>query len=338
MSYMFKVTESIDKIQWSKYVLDHPNGNIFQTPEMYTVYERTKNYEPFTLAILNEGDNIVALLQAVIIKTIGGPLGFLTSRAIIQGGPLWKEDEEGEEAVKLLMFNYNKIITHKVIYTEFRNIYDISKISSLLYDIGYKYEDHLNFLIDLKKTKEELWASLSKSRKRGVKSAKKDNLTIEIGRRESIPIIYSFLKETHDKIKIPIVDISIFEAVYDILVPKNMAEFLLVKLGNEYIGGRVLLHFDKQAYAWYRSTKNGFSNYYPNDLMGWDIIERYHEKGYCALDLGGAGKPDKEYGVRDFKKQFGGDLVNYGRYRKDHHPKILKLSMKAFQLYKNIKR
>ena len=28
----------------------------------------------------------------------------------------------------------------------------------------------------------------------------------------------------------------------------------------------------------------------------------------------GAGKPDEEYGVRDFKAEFGGELVEHGRF------------------------
>jgi lipid II:glycine glycyltransferase (peptidoglycan interpeptide bridge formation enzyme) len=28
----------------------------------------------------------------------------------------------------------------------------------------------------------------------------------------------------------------------------------------------------------------------------------------------GIGRPDKSYGVRDFKIRFGGDTVNYGRF------------------------
>jgi hypothetical protein len=38
-------------LKWEKYVSDHPHGNIFQTPEMYKVYQNTKNYEPVLLVI-----------------------------------------------------------------------------------------------------------------------------------------------------------------------------------------------------------------------------------------------------------------------------------------------
>jgi lipid II:glycine glycyltransferase (peptidoglycan interpeptide bridge formation enzyme) len=47
----YKITRELNKCQWSSFVYEHPNGNVFQTPEMYEVYENTKNYEPIFLAV-----------------------------------------------------------------------------------------------------------------------------------------------------------------------------------------------------------------------------------------------------------------------------------------------
>ena len=43
------------------------------------------------------------------------------------------------------------------------------------------------------------------------------------------------------------------------------------------------------------------------------ILESGSESGYRKYDFGGAGKSDEDYGVRQFKAKFGGELVNYGR-------------------------
>ena len=47
---MVEITDSPGTKQWREFVFDHPQGNIFQTPEMAEVYTKTKNYEPITLA------------------------------------------------------------------------------------------------------------------------------------------------------------------------------------------------------------------------------------------------------------------------------------------------
>jgi len=36
--------DNIDKQAWADFVLNHPNGSIFQTPQMYEVYEETPNF------------------------------------------------------------------------------------------------------------------------------------------------------------------------------------------------------------------------------------------------------------------------------------------------------
>lgn len=334
---MLKITNTPNIIEWNKFVYDHPNGNIFQTSKMYEVYKRTKNYEPIILAVLNNSNDILALVQAVTIKETEGIFSKFTARAVIQGGPLWIEGEQGTNALRLLMNHYDEIMQKRVLYTQIRNMCDMSKLSTFFGEIGYVYEDHLNFLIDLSKSKDDLWSALTKSRRRGVKSAKKNNLTVEVmTEKKTIPIFYGFVGETYQKIGLPLVDISIFNAVNDILVPNNMAKFFIVMCDGECIGGRVILSFKNTIYAWYRGSKSEYTKLYPNDLMGWDTIERFHENGFQILDFGGAGKPEENYGPRDFKKQFGGRLVNFGRFRKDYHPNKLKFSMGILQFYRMI--
>lgn len=39
---MIEITDSPDTKQWCEFVLNHPHGNIFQTPAMAEVYEKPK--------------------------------------------------------------------------------------------------------------------------------------------------------------------------------------------------------------------------------------------------------------------------------------------------------
>lgn len=53
--------------------------------------------------------------------------------------------------------------------------------------------------------------------------------------------------------------------------------------------------------------------------------------GYRLYDFG-TGRPDVEYGVRDFKAKFGGELVCYGRNTCVHAPRLLWLSERGYRL------
>ena len=165
---MVEITDPPDIKQWSKFVYNHPQGNLFQTPEMAEVYKRTKNYELISLAVLDDTDEILAVLQAAVIKDVSGFLGSFSARAIIQGGPVFIENENGIKAVKQLMEHYDEIAHKKALYTQIRTMWDTSNISSFLNSMSYEYEERLNFLINLKRPEEEIWRDIHKSRRKGI--------------------------------------------------------------------------------------------------------------------------------------------------------------------------
>ncbi len=90
----------------------HPQGNIFQSSYIADVYRTTKNYEPVSLAAVESDGKgeILAVLQAVIIRDTAGVVGSISSRSIINGGPLFVEGEKGLEALEKLLNYYEKYL------------------------------------------------------------------------------------------------------------------------------------------------------------------------------------------------------------------------------------
>ncbi len=50
----------------------------------------------------------------------------------------------------------------------------------------------------------------------------------------------------------------------------------------------------------------------------------------------GAGKPQEDYGVRDFKSQFGGELVEYGRFIHVRNSLLYKIGKLGVKILKKI--
>lgn len=333
----FELILNINKEQWSNFVANHPNGNIFQTPEIYEVYKRTKNYEPIALALKDSSGNIQALLLAHVIREFDGLLGKFSSRSIIQGGPLFLESQQGMIALNVLIKEYDKIVKRKTLYTEIRNINDTNLHRHIFEKMGYKYEAHLNYLHDLTETKEEMLARLSKSRRRFIRKAIEKGVTIEeLTDRGLISEFYELLLKTYKHAKIPLADISFFESAFDLLRSNNLIRFFLAKHNNEYIGGIMTPIYKGVITEWYVTGSRDHSKLYPSDLISWYPLEWGSEKGYDTFDFGGAGKPDEEYGVREFKKQFGGKLVSYGRYKKIYSPIKMRIAMDGFKAYRRL--
>jgi lipid II:glycine glycyltransferase (peptidoglycan interpeptide bridge formation enzyme) len=96
----------------------------------------------------------------------------------------------------------------------------------------------------------------------------------------------------------------------------------------------VELPYKKTIYGWYGGTDREYGHYNPNEMLMWHVLDWGVNNGYHLYDFGGAGKPDEEYGVRDFKAKFGGDLVCFGRNTYVHSPLLLSISKKGYEAYR----
>ena len=336
-NYTVKTVDSIDKEEWDQFVYNHPHGNIFQTSDMAEVYRRTKNYEPICFAVVDSSDEILAVLVAVVIKEVGGILGSFSAHSRINEGPLFLEDERGKEAAKVLMGHYETIVRKKAIYTEIRNIWDIQGYSSLFEGLGFVYEERLNFLVNLNRTEEEIWRAIHNSRRRGINRAKRNGVVIEkVEEKKDIPIFYDIVAKTYKRVGVPLADYSFFETMFEILVPKNMADFYLAKCDNTSVGARVVLKYKGSVYDWYAGSLPTNKPLRVGEALVWHVLKEGANNGYVIFDFGGAGKSSEEYGVREFKRSFGGDLVNYGRYKKKHSASKMKIAESGFRMYRKI--
>jgi len=335
---MIEITDSPDVKQWSEFVYRHPYGNIFQTPEMAEVYKRTKNYEPISLAVIDGSDNILAILLGVVIRYGRGIGKLFSSWSLIQGGPLFIKNEKGIKAFRILMEYYDEVAQKRALYTQIRNMWDTSEISDFFSSIGYEYEEHLNFLINLNRSEGEIWRDIHKSRRKGINRALKRGIFIEeLQNKKLIPIFYNIIKETYKNAKIPLDDISLFKAAFELLVPKNMAKFYMAKYEDIYVGARAVLCYRGLIYDWYAGALSDYLSLYVNEALVWYILKEGANSEYHTFDFGGAGNPYKEYGVREFKRRFGGKMVNYGRYMRVYSPIKMKIAEKGFEIYRKIR-
>lgn len=335
---MIEITDSFDRQQWDEFVRNHPHGNIFQTSDMAVVYRRTKNYDPISLAAVNsDSGRMLAVVQAVVIREMGGLLGSFSARSVIQGGPLFIEGNEGLEAVVTLMEHYDNVVRKKVVYTQIRNMWDTQDVKTIMQKAGYTHIEHLNYLIDLSKDDKELWNNLYKSRRNGItKSYRLGSSLEEFSDINLIEEIYKQLQETYSYAKIPLADITLFKSIASILVPKNMAKIWVAKYDDKVIGTIVTLTYKYIIYDWYAGSSRKYLKLCPNDILPWNAIEWGSKNQFKTFDFGGAGKPTESYGVREFKKQFGGELVNFGRYEKIHSILKSKIADVGFKFYKKL--
>jgi len=333
---MIEITDSIDWKKWDEFVYNHSNGTIFQTSYMASIYNSTKNYEPISLAgVDSKNGNILALVQSVTIREMRGLLGSFSARSVIHGEPLLVDGKEGLETAAKLMQHYEQVVQKEALYTQIRNMGDTRRIKELLESREYTYDDHLNYLIDLDRDSEEIWGDISKSRRKGINRAEKMGITVrKIENEDELNDCYNLIEETYNSIKLPIADITLFKSAYDLLKPPEIADFYIAHKNDEAVGTRIVLKYKGTVHDWYAGSKREVE--YVDEALVWQILKDNAGKER-VFDFGGAGHPDKPYGVREFKRRFGGKEVNFGRYEKTHSRNKMKIAKSGLKLYQKCK-
>ena len=334
----FKISISLNEEIWRSFIKYQTSGNIFHTPEMFEVFRRAHGHLPQLFAALNDDGQLLALLTPVQVTLHNGILRRLMTRSIAYGGALYEHNENGKVALGDLLRECTRKTKSQVLFTELRNLSDMNTIKDTLSDCGYVYEEHLNYLIDISISPEQVMQNIgSRTRKNIRHGLRKGNVVIEqIRRLSQLDDWYELVKKSYTAVRVPLADISLFQAAYEILSPKGMARFYLARIGSAYVAATAELPYKDVIYGWYSGVDRNYASEYPGELLMWEILRWGSENGYKVYDFGGAGKPDEKSGVRDFKAKFGGQLVCYGRNTKIHSPQLIKVSKLGYKVYRKL--
>lgn len=332
------IVQQLDESLWREFLDEHPQAQIFHTPEMFQVFARVKGHRPLLWAAVECGSRVLALLTPVQVTLMDGLLRRFTTRAIAYGGVLCAPGPEGEKGLAMVLQAHKSDAGSSALFSELRNLSNVGHLQSILHDYGFAYEDHLNYLVDLDSSPDEILQNMGRRTRKNIRRALRQGEVVieEADRPELAAVCYDLLRKTYADVKVPLADRSLFEAAFDVLYPKGMVKFLLARVGDDYAAGSVELVYKDTIYGWYGGMDRTYSDYIPNELLLWHIFRWGAENGYKVYDFGGAGKPDEEYGVRDFKAKFGGDLVCYGRNTYVPRPLLLRSSQWTYSIYRRL--
>lgn len=331
------VNNRIKSTTWVQFVAKHPRSNIFQTPEMYELYKLTTNYEPIILAAVNENDELQGVLLAVVQREHKGFLGKFSARSIIWGGPIIKDNNP--TVLDFILVEYSKIIKGKAIYTQFRNQWEWSNEEKEVFkQNGFRFEEHLDIFISLKTTGDSLLNGMHQGRRKNIRRAQRIPLEFtEIVEHKDLMDCVQMIKKTYNRVGLPCPDSHFFINAQEKFKGTEGLKIFAARYHGEIIACRFVLCHNKLIYDWYAGAHEEHIDKYPNDFLPFKVMEWGISNGYELFDFGGAGKPNVNYGVRDFKLKFGGKLVNWGRFNNVHKPFLMFLGVTGIHFFKLIK-
>jgi hypothetical protein len=308
--------------------------NVFQSRFYYDVLNSSKQTEPAVL--IAEVDNAIKGIVLIQIQNYFSTLlKSFSSRSIISGGPLFANDEN---ILKELLFAYDKHFNKRVVYTQIRNLFNVESFDHVYGNYNYQRIGHLNYIINLNNDIKSIWDNVYSKRKNEIRKGVKEGITVkEIDYDTEFINAYKILELIYKKAKLPFPKFKYFNNARNVVNGGQIFRIIGGYLGSKLIGIMFVLCFNKRVYNWYAASNPDYYKKYPNDVITWEVIKWAYENGFEIFDFGGAGNPEKEYGVRDFKKKYGGTEVNYGRYECIHKPFMMKTSEYGFKLWQKLR-
>ena len=340
--------KEIDREEWNALVKASATGTWFQTPEAYEFFaSMPKLFKPFVVGVICDPAGAQTKLRGVCVGYVtvekSAVKQWLTRRAIIIGSPCFADDCANEEVSLLLSTLRQQLSTgaNAPIYIESRNFNDYSRWKDAFASAGFDYKAHLNFHVDCR-DKEAMWERMSENRRRQVRKAQ---ATVECLTNEGISELevrewYEILRMLYrTKVKTPLWPVEFFLEAYR----QGVGKFLLVKHEGKVIGGSMVVMSERvkelgnegTVYEWFECGLNAdYKEQYPSVMATWAGMQYANGHGCARYDMMGAGVPGVPYGVRDFKSEFGGDMVEHGRFLCVCKPLLYKLGVLGVKILK----
>ena len=333
---MFQVVDHtrVSRNDWREFIINHPDGTIFHTPYMFDVFLKAKDYKPFALFALNEGQIVgvfTGFVQAIGVKLFSR----FTNRAVAMQTPLFLN----QGALDALLNHYNKYFGNKVVYTEIRNHVDTKLVSNVFKKYRYEYEAHLDILMDLTSPEEDILSRMASTRRKQINRGYKRGLEVKVidnDDRNSINECFNIVCSLYDKLGLPKPDINMIMAAFSGSTTEAYPICFAALYQGQIIGTRIVLCYRDRIFDWYAASIEEHYDKYPNDVLPVEVLKWGHANGFRVFDFGGAGKPGVPYGVRDYKLKFGGELVEYGRYQYAKSSFRLWIAQTGFNLLRKV--
>ena len=322
----------VSKEKWQSFYLSNFFSSPFQSHSFYSFFNSIEGLSANVFAC--EKNNEIVALCVVTLQKEKGFKGYFSRRAIIYGGPLLSLNNL--QAVDTLFEKIKAYYQRKAIYIEIRNYFDFSEYLKVFYRLEFHYLPWLNYQVPTLNL-DEIRKNMSSSRLRQVKKAIKNGVIWkEASSIEEVKAFYNILGDLYqNKIKKPLLPESFFLEFYK----QNIGKYLLVVYQNIIIGGIMCpVAPAKCIYEYYIcGLDNEYKEQYPSVMATWAAMEYAHNNGIPMFDFMGAGNPNEDYGVREFKARFGGNEVNYGRFIYILNPILYNLGKIGLKFLQKIK-
>lgn len=174
-------------------------------------------------------------------------------------------------------------------------------------------------LIDLSPSEEALLARMKQKTRYNVRLAVKKGVTVRLGSRDDLSMLYKMYAETSVRDGFVIRDEGYYQSVWQtFMAPSTVhgqpsAQPLIAEVDGEPVAAIFVFYFARRAYYVYGMSREAHREKMPNYLLQWEAMRQAKAAGCGVYDLWGApevfDESDPMWGVFRFKEGLGGQVV-----------------------------
>lgn len=327
--------EIISPEEFTVFAATSPYKSFMQTPEIATL--RAKDgWTPYYFGIKDKDNKIIAASMLVAKPNFLGKSVFYAP-----GGPLL--DLEDAKLTNFFLKNLkNYIKTHNGYVLHIDPYYELierdrdgqpvekgfhhQKAVQNLQNLGFKSiktsdQPKYLFAMDINgRTPEQLLANFKRNTRNHIRKAEKMGVKVRELKREELNKLKQITKSTSERRHFTDRPLSYYEQMYDLFGQKDEAKFILAEAKIEgaktmtpLSAAMFMLYGSEIIYLFSGSDQKYMRDYNAQYLIQWHMIKYAAEHGFSRYNFYGInGLPDpssKDYGIYDFKKGFGGQVI-----------------------------
>lgn len=325
----------VGRERWASFLASNRYASPFQSPDFFdflNAFPSTQTAKVFAV----ERESRLTALCVVTLQKERGVKGYFSRRAIVYGGPLLSGD--GPSDLDSLLQAMESRLRRQAIYLEIRNFHDYQLFFPVYLKKQWVYLPYLNSHLPLAgRTLEEVLAGMKYNRRREINLSLKEGAIGQCAQaEEEVREVYRLLLSLYrERVKLPLPGFDFF---YNLFLSR-LGKVFVVKHEGRAIGGAFCLFL--QGHGIYTFYYCGLRRYhpkiFPTHLAVLAAIEYGLQNGARYLDFMGLGLDGVEYGVQKYKKEFGGEVMEQGRFVKVLNPLLYQFGKLGLSIMQKVK-
>ncbi|MGO9614539.1 MAG: lipid II:glycine glycyltransferase FemX [Dissulfurispiraceae bacterium] len=301
---MFTIINPVGYPKWDVLLVANPEHSFFHSSCWAKVLSESYGYTPCYFTTMND-NRLAALIAVMEIRSIIRGKRGVSLPFTDYCEPIFSEGHYFQEMMSELI-KHGKQSGWKSI--EIRSGKEVSRVtppSSFYY----------GHVLKLLKGQDALFSNLRDSTKRNIRKAEKEGVSVRLhSSPESVSEFYRLNCLTRKMHGLPPQPSSFFRRIYEYIILKGHGFVALALHEGKTVAGAVYFNFGNKALFKYGASDKRYQHIRANNLIMWEAIKWYSQKGYTTLCFGRTEPENK--GLRQFKAGWGAEehIVNYYKY------------------------